>query len=151
MIAVFSSPCSVESSEIDLSEFQEGNIDGADDSNDNSGQGDAQPRNVAAEPASGTAGRTISAVLLKSFYFHEHLSFRMKMNYCLSENGVGFANHQKEEYRVKEDYFQRVTQALVMRLRQHEETVKQQGKIFNVFIISSLSVLLNVLKIFLSA
>ncbi|KAK6240285.1 MCM domain - like 4 [Theobroma cacao] len=83
----------VESSEIDLSEFQEGNIDGADDSNDNSGQGDAQPRNVAAEPASGTAG---------------------------------FANHQKEEYRVKEDYFQRVTQALVMRLRQHEETVKQQ-------------------------
>ncbi|XP_007040968.2 PREDICTED: DNA replication licensing factor MCM6 [Theobroma cacao] len=84
---------SVESSEIDLSEFQEGNIDGADDSNDNSGQGDAQPRNVAAEPASGTAG---------------------------------FANHQKEEYRVKEDYFQRVTQALVMRLRQHEETVKQQ-------------------------
>lgn len=45
----------------------------------------------------------------------------------LSEK-VGTTNQQKEEYRVKEDYFQRVTQALVMRLRQHEEAVRQEGK-----------------------
>ncbi|XVE48413.1 hypothetical protein DITRI_Ditri01bG0000500 [Diplodiscus trichospermus] len=80
---------SVESTEIDLSEFLEGNSDGADDRNDNSGQADAQT----AEPASGSAGS---------------------------------GNQQKEEYRVKEDYFRRVTQALVMRLRQHEEAVKQE-------------------------
>ncbi|OMO77744.1 Mini-chromosome maintenance, DNA-dependent ATPase [Corchorus olitorius] len=83
---------SVESSEIDLSEFQEGNNDGGDDRNDNLGQDDAQPRNVAAETASA---------------------------------GAGPANQQNEEYRVKEDYFLRVTQALIMRLRQHEETVQQ--------------------------
>ncbi|XWS67356.1 hypothetical protein CRYUN_Cryun04dG0000600 [Craigia yunnanensis] len=80
---------SVESTEIDLSEFQEGNSDGANNRNDNSGQADAQP----AEPASGSAGS---------------------------------ANQRKEEYRVKEDYFRRVTQALVMRLREHEEAVKQE-------------------------
>ncbi|XP_022762187.1 DNA replication licensing factor MCM6 isoform X1 [Durio zibethinus] len=80
---------SVESTEIDLSEFQEGNSEGADDRNDNSGQPDAEP----ADPASGSTGS---------------------------------ANQQKQEYRVKEEYFRRVTQALVMRLRQHEEAVKQE-------------------------
>ena len=54
-MTVFFSPCSVESTEIDLSEFQEGNGDGADVRNDNSSQADAQQ----AEPASGPAGRTI--------------------------------------------------------------------------------------------
>ena len=57
------------------------------------------------------------------------------MNYYLSENGVGSANQQKEEYRVKEDYFRRVTQALIMRVRQHEEAVKQEGKTFHVLAI----------------
>ncbi|KAK8699828.1 hypothetical protein V6N13_018242 [Hibiscus sabdariffa] len=77
---------SVESTEIDLSEFQEGNTDGSDDRTNNSGEADAQP-------ASESAGTT---------------------------------NQQKEEYMVKEDYFRRVTQALVMRLRQHEEAVRQE-------------------------
>ncbi|KAG8497690.1 hypothetical protein CXB51_006909 [Gossypium anomalum] len=79
---------SVESTEIDLSEFQEGNNDGSDDRNNNFGQDDVHPAS--------------------------------------ESEGVGTANQQKEEYRVKEDYFQRVTQALVMRLRQHEEAVRQE-------------------------
>ncbi|PPR89447.1 hypothetical protein GOBAR_AA31243 [Gossypium barbadense] len=78
----------VESTEIDLSEFQEGNNDGSDDRNNNSGQADVHPAS--------------------------------------ESEGVGTANQQKEEYRVKEDYFHRVTQALVMRLRQHEEAVRQE-------------------------
>ncbi|MBA0614399.1 hypothetical protein Godav_014700 [Gossypium davidsonii] len=79
---------SVESTEIDLSEFQEGNSDGSDDRNNNFGQADVHP----------------------------------------ASESEGTTNQQKEEYRVKEDYFQRVTQALVMRLRQHEEAVRQEGK-----------------------
>ncbi|MBA0683186.1 hypothetical protein Goari_024857 [Gossypium aridum] len=78
----------VESTEIDLSEFQEGNSNGSDDRNNNFGQADVHP----------------------------------------ASESEGTTNQQKEEYRVKEDYFQRVTQALVMRLRQHEEAVRQEGK-----------------------
>ncbi|GLU08578.1 hypothetical protein SLE2022_254840 [Rubroshorea leprosula] len=86
---------SVESSEIDLSEFQEANEDGTDDGNDNSSQHEAQPRTETAEPT--------------------------------SENVGDSANQQKEKYVVTEEYFQRVTQALITRLRQHEETVMQEG------------------------
>jgi hypothetical protein len=63
-------PCSVESSEIDLSEFQEENRDdgngGGDgnDGNDGTGQDDAQPSNPSAEPASGDVGERIPPLLL---------------------------------------------------------------------------------------
>ncbi|KDO77174.1 hypothetical protein CISIN_1g0038092mg, partial [Citrus sinensis] len=92
---------SVESSEIDLSEFQEDNRDdgdGGDDGNDGNDQGDAQPRNRTPEPASGIAG-----------------------------NGASSANRQGKTLVISDEYFQRVTQALVMRLRQHEESVIQEG------------------------
>ncbi|KAL5578374.1 hypothetical protein UlMin_020073 [Ulmus minor] len=88
---------SVESSEIDLSEFQEENRDNGDDDNyENNGddQGDRQPSNVASEPA--------------------------------SDNG-GDPAKQGKKLVISDEYFQRVTQALVMRLRQHEETVMQEG------------------------
>ena len=55
-------PCSVESSEIDLSEFQEENRDdgdGGDDGNDGSGGVHAQPSNGAAQPASGNTGEIV--------------------------------------------------------------------------------------------
>lgn len=48
--------CSVESSEIDLSEFEEENRDdgdGGEDGNNGAGQSDAQPNEGAAAPASG--------------------------------------------------------------------------------------------------
>lgn len=56
----------MESSEIDLSEFQEeARDDGSGgDGNDGTGEDDAQPRNSSAEPASGNAGAIISPVLL---------------------------------------------------------------------------------------
>ncbi|KAK6916941.1 Mcm6, C-terminal winged-helix domain [Dillenia turbinata] len=91
----------VESSEIDLSEFQE-NQDGEDIRDGvvgitHSDQGDAQPNTAATEPASGSGG------------------------------GVSSENNQTKKLVITDEYFQRVTQALVMRLRQHEESVAQEG------------------------
>ncbi|KAM3694154.1 hypothetical protein ACB098_07G035900 [Castanea mollissima] len=92
---------SVESGEIDLSEFQDeirddGNVGG--DGNDGTGQDDAQPSNSTAEPAPGDV-----------------------------ESGAGSLNQQAKKLVITDEYFQRVTQALVMRLRQHEETITQEG------------------------
>ncbi|XP_020536006.1 DNA replication licensing factor MCM6 isoform X2 [Jatropha curcas] len=91
---------SVESSEIDLSEFQEGNRDDSDGGNDGNGdadQGVAQPSNTEAGPASGSTGRD------------------------------GLASQQGKKLVISEEYFQRITQALVLRLRQHEEAVTRDG------------------------
>ncbi|KAM3694153.1 hypothetical protein ACB098_07G035900 [Castanea mollissima] len=93
---------SVESGEIDLSEFQDeirddGNVGG--DGNDGTGQDDAQPSNSTAEPAPGD----------------------------VAESGAGSLNQQAKKLVITDEYFQRVTQALVMRLRQHEETITQEG------------------------
>ncbi|KAM4088005.1 hypothetical protein ACB094_07G037800 [Castanea mollissima] len=92
---------SVESGEIDLSEFQDeirddGNVGG--DGNDGTGQDDAQPSNSTAEPAPGDV-----------------------------ESGAGSLNRLGKKLVITDEYFQRVTQALVMRLRQHEETITQEG------------------------
>ncbi|KAJ9697356.1 hypothetical protein PVL29_009252 [Vitis rotundifolia] len=91
---------SVESSEIDLSEFQVENGEGGDDGHggDGGNDGPAQPSTVAAEPTSGNA-----------------------------ESGSGSGNQQGKKLVISDEYFQRVTQALVMRLRQHEESVVQDG------------------------
>ncbi|XP_015868195.2 DNA replication licensing factor MCM6 [Ziziphus jujuba] len=89
---------SVESSEIDLSEFQEENRDsGNDGDNDINGanQGGHEPSNAASEPA--------------------------------SENVAGSANRQGKKLVISDEYFQKVTHALVMRLRQHEEAVSHEG------------------------
>ena len=59
--AYFLFPCSVESSEIDLSEFQVENGEGGDDGGND---GPAQPRTAAAEPTSGNAGGTPILLLL---------------------------------------------------------------------------------------
>lgn len=91
---------SVESSEIDLSEFQVENGEGGDDGHggDSGNDGPAQPSTAAAEPTSGNA-----------------------------ESGSGSGNQQGKKLVISDEYFQRVTQALVMRLRQHEESVMQDG------------------------
>ncbi|KAI5650344.1 hypothetical protein M9H77_36349 [Catharanthus roseus] len=91
---------SVESSEIDLSEFQEENrADGEGDNGDGApGQAEARPDGASTEPASGH-----------------------------TENGEGPASKQGKKLLISDEYFQRVTRALVMRLRQHEETVLQEG------------------------
>ena len=47
---------------------------------------------------------------------------------CGAENGGGSANQQGKKLVISDEYFQRVTQAIVMRLRQHEEAVMQEGK-----------------------
>ncbi|WCJ33290.1 DNA replication licensing factor MCM6 [Euphorbia peplus] len=92
---------SVESSEIDLSEFQDTNRDINDndggDNGNNGDQDDAQPNNGSAPPSGDAAGE------------------------------AGTAGQQGKKLVMSEEYFQRITQALVMRLRQHEEAVTRDG------------------------
>ncbi|GAB2234297.1 hypothetical protein Drorol1_Dr00003544 [Drosera rotundifolia] len=91
---------SVESGEIDLSSFQGENND--DDGGDDPGQGDVPPSTTATEPA----------------------SMNMDNN---SANADGAATQQKKKLVITEEYFQRVTQALIMHLRQHDEAAMQDG------------------------
>ncbi|KAL3345760.1 hypothetical protein AABB24_024623 [Solanum stoloniferum] len=90
---------SVESSEIDLSEFQNENPeDGVGDTQNGTGQGETEPTEAPAESVSGNA-----------------------------ENGAGTTSKQGKKLVITDEYFQRVTRALILRLRQHEETVMQDG------------------------
>ncbi|KAK1276112.1 Protein PROLIFERA [Acorus gramineus] len=93
---------SVESSEIDLSDFQEEEDGG--DGNRTADQADAQPSHNEPGDASGNAGEG------------------------LPKTGEGAeGGQQKKKLVITEEHFQRVTRALVMRLRQHEEAVMQDG------------------------
>ncbi|CAK9138737.1 unnamed protein product [Ilex paraguariensis] len=94
---------SVESSEIDLSEFQEENHDDGDGGEDVIGPDVDQSRCAAVESAS------------------ENAECR------LAESGAGPANRQGKKLVITDEYFQRVTHAIVMHLRQHEETVVREG------------------------
>ncbi|KAL3812505.1 hypothetical protein ACJIZ3_013773 [Penstemon smallii] len=88
----------VESSEIDLSEFQEEiNGSGGNGEDDVSGQGD---------PHSTDGAQTATPN---------------------KENGEGPEGKQAKKLVISDEYFQRVTRALVMRLRQHEDTIAQEG------------------------
>ncbi|GFP84175.1 DNA replication licensing factor mcm6 [Phtheirospermum japonicum] len=93
----------VESSDIDLSEFQEENNDvddgnGDNGNNDDSGQGDTNLNDAASQPASEN-----------------------------KETAAGPANVQGKKLVITDEYFQRVTRALVMRLRQHEDSLMHGG------------------------
>ncbi|CAH9089528.1 unnamed protein product [Cuscuta epithymum] len=89
---------SVESSEIDLSEFQDDNQDDSVHENGNdSGTHETRPE-ATPEPPSGHG-----------------------------ESGPGDAGKQGKKLVISDEYFQRVTRALVLRLRQHEETVMKEG------------------------
>ncbi|KAG9133591.1 hypothetical protein Leryth_025432 [Lithospermum erythrorhizon] len=89
---------SVESSEIDLSEFQFNNYNDVNNENGTSGSAGNDQDAKTAEPTSGNA-----------------------------EGGEGNATKQDKTLIMSDEYFQRVTHALVMRLRQHEDTVTQEG------------------------
>ncbi|CAN1809950.1 DNA replication licensing factor MCM6 [Linum perenne] len=93
---------SVESSEIDLSEFQdpspEEGGDGGNDGNTGAGPDDAQPSNVE------NAGRIRDGAA-----------------------AAAPAAQQGKKLVLTEEYFQRVAQALVMRLREHEDAVAREG------------------------
>ncbi|KAI3664814.1 hypothetical protein L6452_43422 [Arctium lappa] len=87
---------SVESTEIDLTEFQEENQEDG----EIGGNGEGQPSGAEADTSNG-----------------EH---------PVAENGEGGSVGGKKLV-ITDEYFQRVTQALVMRLRQHEESVAREG------------------------
>ncbi|MCL7030272.1 hypothetical protein MKW94_023074 [Papaver nudicaule] len=86
---------SVESSEIDLTDFQDVVFDDI-GGNRASDQGDAQPSNEAAAPEN-------------------------------QESGAGTGTRQGRKLVITDEYFQRVTQSLILHLRQHEDTVAQDG------------------------
>ncbi|KAI3964497.1 hypothetical protein MKW92_005007 [Papaver armeniacum] len=86
---------SVESSEIDLSDFQDIVYDDIGGSRA-SDQGDAHPSYEAAAPEN-------------------------------QESGAGTGTHQGRKLVITDEYFQRVTQSLILHLRQHEDTVAQDG------------------------
>ncbi|KAL0306747.1 UNVERIFIED_CONTAM: DNA replication licensing factor MCM6 [Sesamum radiatum] len=96
---------SVESSDIDLSEFQEENNESNDGNGSNgnsvSAQDETQPK-------------------------LQHLSQLLRIK-VRGESAAGSESRQGKKLVITDEYFQRVTRALVMRLRQHEETLMQEG------------------------
>ncbi|KAF6135243.1 hypothetical protein GIB67_035314 [Kingdonia uniflora] len=96
----------VESSEIDLSDFQEEvGVDDDGGGGDDGNGGDGVSDQGATQPNTGTEGSA-------------------SVN---PESGVGSENRQPKKLVITDEYYQRVSQALIMRLRQHEETVMQDG------------------------
>ncbi|KAI6704254.1 hypothetical protein NL676_013390 [Syzygium grande] len=92
---------SVESTEIDLSEFQEGTRD----LGDGSGNGPDAPAQDDAQPIDAASDAQFSN----------------------ANSGASSADKQREKLVVSDEYFQKVTQALIMCLRQHEEAVMREG------------------------
>ncbi|RWW23777.1 hypothetical protein BHE74_00014780 [Ensete ventricosum] len=65
-------------------------------------------------------------VVSKHPWCMEHNFFYTEHN-DLAGTEQGSESHQKKKLVITEEHFQRVTQALVMRLRQHEEAVARDG------------------------
>lgn len=53
------------------------------------------------------------------------------MDWDIAEKEATTADPQRKKLLITDEYFQRVTQALIMRLRQHEEAAIQDGKYCN--------------------
>lgn len=51
-----------------------------------------------------------------------------KLDYGNADSGASSADKQREKLVVSDEYFQKVTQALIMCLRQHEEAVMREGR-----------------------
>lgn len=114
---------SVESGDIDLSEYQDQdangeNVDDTDDA-ENPGNGDEDQQNGSTEPASATAG-TCMFFLFLVFILKNH----NKDHVAANDNGAAAA----PKLVISEEEYDRITQALVIRLRQHEETVNKDSK-----------------------
>jgi hypothetical protein len=61
-----------------------------------------------------------------------------------AESGAGSLNQQGKKLVITDEYFQRVTQALVIRIRQHEESVMVEGKPHAPFAIHCFNRALNI-------
>lgn len=70
----------------------------------------------------------VSFIFVLPFKVFIFIVIYQRSSNCGAENGGGSANQQGKKLVISDEYFQRVTQALVMRLRQHEEAVMQEGK-----------------------
>lgn len=61
----------------------------------------------------------------------------MGVNYFV-EHAANGSIPQGKKLVISDEYFQRVTQALVMRLRQHEESVAQEGDQLNFYYLTQI-------------
>lgn len=111
---------SVESSEIDLSEFQENREDGTGsgdgDGNDNNRDANDQAGNSTAQQSAGADGNPADG------------SNPQGMNEAAGNDGnPADGTKQPKKLVISDEYFQRVTRALVMCLRQQEEAAMREG------------------------
>lgn len=119
----------MESSEIDLSEFQDNDAsDGTGVNGDNvSGQDDIDANGATPQPASENRGLWRLIQNRHCLQLSENAN-NLCLLYCYyAETAAGSPSKQGKKLIISDEYFQRVTQALVMRLRQHEETLVQGG------------------------
>ncbi|KAK7303820.1 hypothetical protein RJT34_14737 [Clitoria ternatea] len=109
---------SVESSEIDLSEFQQENQDdgtGSGDGNDNNRDANDQVGNSTAQQPAGADGNPADGTQGE------------KRTAGTDGNPADGSKPQGKKLVISDEYFQRVTRALIVCLRQHEETALREG------------------------
>lgn len=134
----------MESSEIDLSEFQDENRDDVDHGDGGPGEGEAQPSGAEPESTSRNAGWLILPILVICIFLLQVIPGSGQVTILLrsqyhAENGDEATTQKGKKLVITDEYFQRVTHALVMHLRQHEESVMQEGKqLVGAFVINGL-------------
>ncbi|KAK7412958.1 hypothetical protein VNO78_04748 [Psophocarpus tetragonolobus] len=106
---------SVESSEIDLSEFQENHDDGTGGGNENDNNRDANDQ-VGSD-----------AVQQATENVNDQVGTDAQQAAGNDGNPADGARPQAKKLIISDEYFQRVTSAVIMRLRQHEEAASQEG------------------------
>ncbi|KAG5006055.1 hypothetical protein AAZX31_09G046400 [Glycine max] len=120
---------SVESSEIDLSEFQEENHDdgaGGGDGNDKNRDANDQVGNdAAAQQAAGNANDQVGNDATQQTANDQVGNDAAQQPAGNNGNSADGSKPQVRKLVMSDEYYQRVTSALIMRLRQHEEAVVQ--------------------------
>lgn len=113
---------SVESSEVDLSDFQDAE-DGTNAPSDNDAGQQAEADAAAQQQG---AGGFPNVKTYDGFILYYFVSNHFVIYIKTVENEQAVDNGKKKLV-ITEEHFQRVTQALVVRLRQHEESVTKDG------------------------
>ncbi|XP_047979842.1 DNA replication licensing factor MCM6 isoform X1 [Salvia hispanica] len=108
---------SVESSELDLSEFQEEDNDGHDGDDGSGGNEDNAPGQ----------GETRLTHLKDAYWAYLNAYWAYLSIYAENAAEAAAENQKGKKLVITDEYFQRVTRALIMRLRQHEDTLTREG------------------------
>lgn len=107
----------MESSELDLSEFQEEDNDGHDGDDGSGGNEDNAPGQ----------GETRLTHLKDAYWAYLNAYWAYLSIYAENAAEAAAENQKGKKLVITDEYFQRVTRALIMRLRQHEDTLTREG------------------------